>query len=216
MRPTLLLQLAASTFLVAFASGCGASLAQPFDQMKSSDMTIYVLQNYTPPAAPAAAPAAPATAPGQPSLTQIIQQGLAQVQQWVPGLQIPGLTPGAAGTPAATPTAPTPQTDPSKFFHNYYILSWKQVTDSGTKSDIATLFGKKSNFNGTPGACFFPNLGFAIANPSGPTADLLVSLSPCSQVQAFNITWPHGSNVGIEKDAETQIDQIVRKVFQGG
>ena len=208
MTPKLLLQFGSPFALLAFANGC-ASLSPPFNQMKTAPMTVAVLQNYQAPAASASAPATPAA-----GISQIIQQGLAQVQQWIPGLTLPpGLIPGSQ---APAPVQPTPEQDPTKYFHGYFILSFKQVVDSGTQSDIATLFGTSSDFNSSPGTCFFPNLGFSIAQPNGqPPADILVSLSPCSQARAFNITWPYGGNLGIQPDTEKNIDAIVRKVFQG-
>jgi hypothetical protein len=205
--PALLLELLLPVSLLAVAQGCGGSLAQPFDQMKNSPMTVYLLKNYQEQEAPAPS----AATPGQPTgLNTFIQQGAALLQQWFPGVQLPaGMIPGAA-TPGAAPAA-----SPYPPFHDYTVLAFKQITDSSTQSDVATLFGTDKNFNSQPGACFYPELGFAIANPSGQTADILVS-TPCSQVRAFNITWPYGGNVGMTDDAKTKIDAIVRKVFSGG
>jgi hypothetical protein len=201
---TLLLKIAVPVAALAFAEGCGGSLAQPFDQMKSSPMTVYLLKNYQEQEAPAPG----AATPGQPTgLNTFIQQGATLLQQWFPSLQLPpGMVPGAA------PAAPAASQYPP--FHDYQVLAFKQITDSGTQSDVATLFGTSKNFNSQPGACFYPELGFAIANPAGQTADILVS-NPCSQVRAFNITWPYGGNVGLTDDAKSKIDAIVRKVFQG-
>src|SRR5579859_6656829 len=75
----LLLKIALPFAVLAFAEGCGGSLAQPFDQMKSSPMTVYLLKNYQEQEQPAAA------TPGQPTgLNTFIQQGAALLQQWFP------------------------------------------------------------------------------------------------------------------------------------
>src|SRR5580700_9075329 len=109
-RIALVAQLAFATVALTAATGC-SSLSPPFDQMKSSQITLYRLQNYSPPAQAAT-----------PALGGF--QLPPQIQQWVtagasllpPGLLPPGLIPGTA--PAA-PAAPDAQR-----FHGFRILEW--------------------------------------------------------------------------------------------
>ncbi|MGH7437954.1 MAG: hypothetical protein ACRENE_19920 [Polyangiaceae bacterium] len=183
------------------ATGC-ASLTPPFDQMKASAMTVYRLQNYEPPAAPAAA--------GAPALGGLTLPP--QIQQWItagasllpPGLLPPGLVPGAA------PQAP-PAPDAQRF-HNFRILDYRQIDDAGLKGDIVDVFGHGSNFQSSPAACMYAEFGFAIAQPNSPTpADILVSLS-CEQVQAYNFTWPY-PQTGVTPDTSKKIGSIAQRVF---
>ncbi len=193
------------TALCALVLGAGAgcsTLSPPFDKMKDSQMTVYRLQNFEP----------PAQAQAQPSVAGF--QIPAQIQQWIqagasllpPGLLPPGLIPGtAAAAPAA---ADTPR------FHGFRILAWQPVNDSGTKGDIVDLLGHQSNFQAPTSTCMYAEFGFAIAQPDGPTpADVLASLS-CEQVQAFNFTWPY-PQTGITPDSSKKIAAIAQKVFQG-
>jgi hypothetical protein len=185
---------------VVFATGC-ASLSPPFDKMKDSQMTVYRLQNYEPPAQASAPPAGGLQLPPQ-------------IQQWItagasllpPGLLPPGLLPGTA--PAAPP-APDAQK-----FHGFRILEWQPVNDSGTKGDIVDLFGHGGNFQNATSNCMFAEFGFAMAQPNAPTpADILVSLS-CEQVQSFNFAWPY-AQTGLTPDTSKKVAAIAQKVFQG-
>jgi hypothetical protein len=197
---TLLAAFASS--VVALSTGCASSLTPPFDKMKDSQMTVYRLQNFEPPAqAAGAAPGAGLQLP-------------AQIQQWItagasllpPGLLPPGLLPGTA--PQAPP-APEAQR-----FHGFRILDYRQVADTGTKGDIVDLFGHSSNFQATPSACMYAEFGYAIAQPDAPMpADILVSLS-CEQVQAYNFAWPY-PQTGITPDSSKKLSAIAQKVFQG-
>lgn len=199
--------LAMCTSALAAGTGC-SSLSPPFDKMKDSQMTVYRLQNFEPPAQTQAA------APGALQLPP-------QIQQWItagasllpPGLLPPGLLPGSAPPPAAP--------DANRF-HNFRILAWQPVNDSGTKGDITDLFGHQSNFQNATSNCMFAEFGFAIAQPaSAPTApggapavdDILVSLS-CEQAQAFNFAWPY-PQTGLTPDASKKVAAIAQNVFQG-
>ncbi|MDP9002894.1 MAG: hypothetical protein M3O46_22620 [Myxococcota bacterium] len=193
----------AQLIVVAAASTGCASLSPPFSDMKSSQMTVYRLQNFEPPQQPQ--PQAPAAAG---------MQLPPQIQQWIaagasllpPGLLPPGLIPGTAPPPPAPPDAPR--------FHGFRILEWQAVNDAGVKGDIVDTFGHASNFTNPQFSCMYAELGFAMAQTSNPTpADVLVSLS-CQQVQAFNFTWPY-AQTGITPDTEKKIAQIAQKVFAG-
>jgi hypothetical protein len=184
------------------STGC-ASLSPPFSDMKSSQMTVYRLQNFEPPQQPQ---------PQAPAATGM--QLPPQIQQWIaagasllpPGLLPPGLIPGTAPPPPAAPDAPR--------FHGFRILEWQAVNDAGVKGDIVDTFGHASNFTNPQFSCMYAELGFAMAQMNNPTpADVLVSLS-CQQVQAFNFTWPY-AQTGVTPDTEKKIAQIAQKVFAG-
>ncbi len=196
---------AALASCLALNTGC-ASLSPPFDQMKSSAMTVYRLQNYEPPAQAAGAAGA---AGGLGGLTVP-----PQIQQWItagasllpPGLLPPGLVPGTA------PQAP-PAPDAQRF-HNFRILDYRQIDDASVKGDIVDLFGHGSSFQSSPTTCMYAEFGYAIAQPSSPTpADILVSLS-CEQIQAFNFAWPY-PQTGITPDSSKKLGALAQRIFQG-
>jgi hypothetical protein len=199
MRSTLLL--AAPLFLL-FSQGCGGSLAQPFDQMKSAPITVYRLQNFEPPAAQAAAAAA---APFQvpPQIQQWIQQGAAMLP---PGLIPPGLIPGATA-PAATATNDLK-------FHGFRVLGWKQIGDQKTHDDVLDLFGHESNFVTQHDGCMYAEFGFSIAQPGPAPADILVSLSCDQAVAASGFQWPY-ANTGLPADSAKKVVTIVQSTFGG-
>jgi hypothetical protein len=201
--PLFLASVATGFGLCAFSTGC-ASLSPPFDQMKSSQMTVYRLQNYEPPAQSQAAMTA---LPGAAALGGLTIPP--QIQQWItagasllpPGLLPPGLLPGSAPQASATPDA--------QRFHGFRILDYRQIDDPSVKSDIVDVFGHGSSFQSSPASCMY-----AIAQPTSPTpADILVSLS-CEQVQSFNFTWPY-PQTGITPDSSKKIGAIAARVFQG-
>jgi hypothetical protein len=186
------------------SSGC-SSLSAPFNGMKDSQttqMTVYRLQNFEPPAAPAQA-----GAPGAFQLPPMIQQWVqAGASLLPPGLIPPGLLPGSAPPPPPAANAPR--------FHNFRILDYQQVTDSGIRGDVLDAFGRQSNFQNPTQSCGSFEFGYAISQPNNPTpADILVSLS-CRQVQAFNFAWPY-QQTGLTSDAEKKFSDIAQKVFQG-
>jgi hypothetical protein len=194
---------AVAASIVAFSTGCASSLTPPFDKMKDSQMTVYRLQNFEPPAQAAGA------APGATGL-----QLPPQIQQWItagasllpPGLLPPGLVPGTAPQAPAAPEA--------QRFHGFRILDYRQVTDTATKGDIVDLFGHASSFQGTASSCMYAEFGYAIAQPDAPIpADILVSLS-CEQVQAYNFAWPY-PQTGITPDSSKKLSTIAQKAFQG-
>jgi hypothetical protein len=187
---------------LASLTGC-ASLSPPFDQMKNSPVTVYRLQNFEPPAAPQGAAPSPMGGLTLPP----------QIQQWItagasllpPGLLPPGLLPGTA------PQAPPAQD--AQRFHGFRILDYRQVEDTGIKSDIVDLFGHGSNFQNSPATCMYAEFGYAIAQPNGPApADILVSLS-CEQVQSFNFAWPY-PQTGITPDSSKKLGGIAQRVFR--
>jgi hypothetical protein len=195
----------ALSVLSTLSTGC-ASLSPPFDQMKGSQMTVYRLQNFEPPAQ-AQAQAGAMGAMGGLTLPP-------QIQQWItagasllpPGLLPPGLLPGSTPQAAAAPDA--------QRFHGFRILDYRQIDDPAVKGDIVDLFGHGSNFQNAPATCMYAEFGYAIAQPSSPTpADILVSLS-CEQVQSFNFAWPY-PQTGVTPDSSKKIGAIAQRVFQG-
>jgi hypothetical protein len=203
----LLAQLAVSAGLALAATGC-SSLSAPFDQMKGSQMTLYRLQNFSPPAAQAATPA---------------MGGFAlppQIQQWIsagasllpPGLLPPGLLPGSAAPPPAA--ANTQRFPPEMGAQGFPIIAWQPITDTSVSGQVIDTLGHQSNFMQPPSNCMYAELGISIAQPNNPTpANILVSLS-CQQVQAFNIQWPY-PQTGLTPDAEKKFVTIAQQVFAG-
>lgn len=207
------LVLAGSLLALVAETGCGSSLAQPFEGMKAQPVTVHRLIPYEPPAT--AAPAAGGI-PGVPQLPP-------QLQQWIngaaaalpPGLIPPGLLPG---------TAPPPAENVQRFY-NMKIVGTTSVTDNKTREEVIEIFGKESNFQAPRQSCMYPEFGFQIGqpmpggtvqgapNPNAP-ADILVSLS-CEQVQMFNHAWPYGAKTGLTPDASQKIMAVVRKAFGG-
>lgn len=187
--------------LLATSTGCGASLAQPFDQLKSQNAKVYVyrLQNFEPPAQQAAA-----------SATSLIPP---QIQQWVagaanllpPGLLPPGLIPGTAAPAADTATAR---------FRNFRILGWMEITDSATLKETYDIFGKEKNFVAPQSTCMYAEFGFSFQPMNGPKNDVLVSLS-CNNTQAFDFAWPHGMKTGLASSTTNQIIDVAKKSFGG-
>lgn len=191
--------------MLALLSGCGSSLSQPFDKMQDSQMTVYRLQNYEPPAPPPGVPLG-----GAAQLPPLLQQGAQLLNQLLPpGLLPPGLIPGTA-------PAPAPQNATVYRFHDFRILSYQQIADASLKKDIVNVFGNSSNFNQSHADCAFAEFGFALADPTtGGTDDILVSFS-CQNVRAFNFNWPYGANVGIPPDTAKTLAAIVQKAFGNG
>ncbi len=188
--------------LLATSTGCGASLAQPFDQLKASNAKVYIyrLQNFEPPAQQAAA-----------SATSLIPP---QIQQWVagaaallpPGLIPPGLLPGTAAAAATDATAAR--------FRNFRILGWMEIIDSKTLSDTYNVFGKEKNFVSPASTCMYAEFGFSFQPAGGMKNDVLVSLS-CNNTQAFDFNWPHQMKTGLASSATTAIIDIAKRTFGG-
>jgi hypothetical protein len=205
--------LAIGSTVLLFSTGCSSSLAQPFQTLKAEPITIYRLQNFEPPAAPA---------PGLPGAPNAAIPP--QIQQWLngaatmlpPGLIPPGLLPGGTPAPAASADA--------QRFHNFRILGKVQVTDTKQRDEIQDLMGHESNFVTPNQSCMYAEFGFQFGQgaagglqgtPStSQPADVLVSLS-CDQVQMFNYGWPYGTKTGISADSAKRIAAIVQKAFGG-
>jgi hypothetical protein len=205
-RNTLLAQLAFAAVALAAATGC-SSLSPPFNQMKSSQITLYRLQNFSPP------PQAATPALGGFQLPP-------QIQQWVtagasllpPGLLPPGLIPGS--TPAPPATANTQRFPPELGPNGFPIIAWQPVTDPNVASQIINTLGHQSSFGAPPQNCMYAELGISITQPNNPApANILVSLS-CQTVQAFNITWPY-PQTGLTPDSEKTFVAVTQQVFAG-
>ena len=189
--------------LLSTSTGCGASLAQPFDTLKAGNAKVYVyrLQNYEPPAQQAAASPASLLPP--------------QIQQWVagaanllpPGLIPPGLIPGTAGTPTAADAA-------AARFRNFRILGWMEINDTKTIADTYDIFGKSKNFVAPQSTCMYAEFGFSFQPAGGQKNDVLVSLS-CNNTQAFDFAWPYGMNTGLASGTSTKIIDIAKRTFGG-
>lgn len=199
-RPSVFRLLPAAVVVAAGASAACATVSPPFDKMKDQPMTVYRLQNFEQPQQPQAAAAPAVQLP--PQIQAWIQAGASLLP---PGLLPPGLVPGSA--PTAPPAADVPR------FHNFRIVDYQPVNDPAVKRDIVDVFGHASNFQAATMSCVYAEFGFAMAQPNGPTADILVSLS-CGQAQAFNIAWPY-QQTGLTPDASKKIAAIVPRVFQG-
>jgi hypothetical protein len=204
-RLPLLAQIALAAIALGAATGC-TTLSPPFDTMKGSQMTVYRLQNYVPPTAPA--PAAPSIGGMQlpPQIQQWISAGASLIP---PGLLPPGLLPGTAAAPVQTDTPrfpPGPQGFP--------ILGYQQVNDPALASDILETLGRPSDFQPPSQSCMYAELGIAISQPNNPQpADFLVSLS-CMQIQASNMQWPY-QNTGLTETSEKRFASIMQRAFGG-
>ncbi len=189
---------AAALTLLSLGTGCSSSLAQPFDQLKSSgaQVTIYRLQNFEPPAQQQAAAATSLLPP--------------QLQQWVqgaanllpPGLLPQGLLPGTA--------APAHTANEARF-HNFRILGWMTMNDSKTIDETYDIFGTEKNF-AAAGSCMYAEFGFSFMLNGQPGNDVLVSLS-CNNTQNFNFAWPYGTNTGLSTSTTNRIIEVAKKSF---
>ena len=196
-----------SVLLGVVASGCASSPVAPFDQMEKSNLLVFRLQNYEPPApsAPVAGQSAPILQGLPPEIQTWIQQGAQGLQQLIP----PGLLSNLNPTAAATPAADTPR------FYGFRILGQTQVADPDLKKQLASLFGTKDNFEQPKSTCLYPELGFSFGpGPGSPSNDFLVSFS-CNQVQARSFPWPH-PYTGMASNTVSDLTQIVKKLWPGG
>ena len=198
-----------TVLLGAIAGGCASSPVSPFDQVEKSNLLVFRLQNYEPPA-PAPAPtlgqqAAPILQGLPPEIQTWIQQGAQGLQQLIPPGLLGNLAPGAAAPPA--PDAPR--------FYGFRILGQTQVADPDLKKQIGTLFGTKDNFEAPKTSCLYPELGFSFGpGPGSPSNDFLVSFS-CNQVQSRSFAWPH-PYTGMTSNTVSDLTQIVKKLWPGG
>ncbi len=186
--------------------GCASSPVAPFNQLEKSNLLVFRLQNYEPPAAqPAAAnQAAPILQNLPPEIQSWIQQGAQALPQLIP--------PGLLGNLNPT-TAPPAQEVPR--FYGYRILGQTQVADPDLKKQLAELFGSKDNFEAPKMTCVYPELGFSFGpGPGQPSNDLVVSFS-CNQVQARSFPWPH-AYTGMTSNTVSELTQIVKKLWPGG
>jgi hypothetical protein len=183
--------------------GCGSTLSQPFESMKSAPITVYRLQNFEPPAATAAAPTAAAPFQLPPEIQQWVTAGAALLP---PGLLPPGLLPGAAA-PVAQPQA--------QRFHNFLILGMQPVNDSKSHDEMLDILGHSSSFVAQHDNCMYAEFGISIAQMNGaPPDDILVSLS-CDQVAATDFQWPY-ANTGFNADVAKRFVEVFKKTFGGG
>ncbi|MEP7053229.1 MAG: hypothetical protein ABJB12_22895 [Pseudomonadota bacterium] len=210
LKTSTLALVAAAT--LATLSGCAATPAAPFDQLKTANLTAYRLQNYEPPAATAAAavPGAPGlTIPGLPPEVQSwITQGAAGLSQLIP----PGLLPGGAASVL-------PAADTTPRFHDFRILSQNQVLDSDLKESLGKLLGDKDSFDNANARCapnvFYAEMGLSFTSTTGSTPnDLLISFS-CNQVVSRSFAWPHPAT-GMKDDTVKKLSDIVQKIFPQG
>lgn len=203
-RFDLLAHVAFAVVAVSAATGC-SSLSPPFSTMKGAQMTVYRLQNYSPPAAPTgAAPIGGIQLP--PQIQQWISAGASLLP---PGLIPPGLIPGSQPPPVATNVQRFP---PEMGPQGFPIIAWQPVTDTNIQGQILDVLGHQSNFMTAPQNCMYAELGISIAQPNNaPPANILVSLS-CQQVQAFNFAWPY-QQTGLTPDADKKFVAIAQSVF---
>jgi hypothetical protein len=203
----------AAVATVAALTGCAATPAAPFDQLKTANLTAYRLQNAEAAGAvpgvaatPGAAP--PVAIPGlPPEMNAWLQQGAAAVSQ-----VLPGLLPGAAA-------AVLPQADTTPRFHDFRILSQTQVLDPDLKETLGKLLGDKDSFDNAQARCapnvFYADMGLSFTSTAGPTPnDLLISFQ-CNQVVSRSFAWPHPAT-GMKPDTVKKLSEIVLKIFPQG
>lgn len=186
---------------------CASAPAAPFNQLEKSNLLVFRLQNYEPPA-----PAASSTTQAAPILqglpTEIqtwIQQGAQGLQQLIP----PNLLPNLA------PSTTTAQQQEVPRFYGFRILGQTQVSDPDLQKQLAELFGSKDHFEAPKTNCMYPELGVSFGpGPGAPSNDFLVSFS-CNQVQARSFPWPH-PYTGMTSDTVSDLTQIVKKIWPAG
>lgn len=202
LSPLALLPLAATL-------ACG-SPAAPFDTLKSSNVVVYKLQNFEPPAPVATAPqpGAPLIPGIPPEIQAWAQQAAPQLQQMIPpGLLPPGLIPGL---PGAAPAAPPPPQAPR--FHGFRILEQQQVVNAELKEELAELLGDEDSFQPPTTQAFYAEMGISFSNtPGAPANDVLISLS-CKSMQGHNFVWPHPTT-GITPQTDERLSELVPKLF---
>jgi hypothetical protein len=201
----------AAVATIAALTGCAATPAAPFDQLKTANLTAYRLQNADPSATaatPGATPAPALTIPGlPPEMNAWIQQGAAGLSA-----VLPGLLPGAAA-------AALPQPDTTPRFHDFRILSQTQVLDPDLKDSLGKLLGDKDSFDNADSRCaanvFYADLGLSFTSNVGATPnDLLISFQ-CNQVVSRSFAWPHPAT-GMKPDTVKKLSEIVLKIFPQG
>jgi hypothetical protein len=198
--------LAPSLALALAGIGCGAPAA-PFNQMPQSQVTVYRLQNFEPPAAATTAPPAagglPLPFPIPPEITGWMgggANGLPTQAFCGFGLPLPGCTPGA--TPGVTPPPPD-----APRFHNFRILGQAPLSNEGDKEDLAKILGREGNFEAPSSSCMYPEYGVSFGSPQN---DLLISLS-CHKVEARSFQWPFSAN-GIKGDTQEKLANVFKKL----
>ena len=188
-------------------SGCASAPAAPFNQLEKSNLLVFRLQNYEPPAPQPAASgqAAPVLQGLPPEIQSWIQAGAQALPQLIP--------PGLLGTLNPT-TAPAPVQEGPRFY-GYRILGQTQVADPDLKKQLAELFGTKDHFEAPKMTCVYPELGFSFGpGPGQPSNDFVVSFS-CNQVQARSFPWPH-PYTGMTSNTVSELTQAVKKIWPGG
>jgi hypothetical protein len=196
--------------------GCASAPAAPFDSLKTANATAFRLQNFEPPAAPAAAPAAPGAAapiPGvPPEIMSWIQQGAQGLQQLIPPGILPAL-PGAVPAPAAPAAAQVPR------FHGFRILGQTPVTDQDLREELGELLGDADSFDNKYARCapgvIYPEMGLSFAvGPTAQPSDILISFS-CSQIVSRSFAWPHPAT-GLKPDTVSKLTEAVQKLWPAG
>jgi hypothetical protein len=184
--------------VAALSSACSKPPASPFDTMKGSQVTVFRLQNYEPPAAAAA------TLPGAAVLPQQIQQWLgAGASMLPPGLIPPGLLPGTQAAPAVD----------AQRFNGFRILAATSTLTESDKSELADILGHDSSFDDSFAPCMYPEFGIREERVGAPPVDVLISFS-CDQVQPVNFAWPH-KNKGLTSKSTERLSKLMRKVWGG-
>ncbi len=208
------MKLLSSTCVALFACACASAPAAPFDTLPASNVTVYRLQNFEPPA-PVAAPTTPGLpaipgVPIPPEIQQWANQALPGLQQMIPpGLLPPGLIPGA---PAA---APPPAQAQAPRFHGFRILEQQPVLSEDLKEQLAELLGTEDSFAAPQSSCMYAEMGLSFSSSAGaPPNDVLISYS-CNQLQAHNFIWPHPTT-GMTPETQQKLSEIVPKLFPAG
>lgn len=205
--------------VLALASvGCASSPAAPFNQMETSNVTAYRLQNYEPPSVLSTPSTTAATGAIPAPIQQWLQQGAQGLQQLIPpGLLPPGLL-GQQGTgqPGQTQQSPLPLADNSPRFHGFRILGQTQVIDPELKAELADVLGDSDNFTPEHASCLYAEMGLSFSAQPGAAAsnDVLISFS-CNQVSSPTFAWPHPSS-GLTADAVKSLSQAVQKLWPPG
>ncbi len=196
------------------AVGCASSPAAPFNQMETSNVTAFRLQNYEPPSALSTGTSGAAGVIPAP-IQQWLQQGAQGLQQLIPpGLLPPGLLP-QQGAGAGQQQAPLPTADNTPRFHGFRILSQTQVIDPKLKEELAEILGDEDNFGPDHNQCLYAEMGLAFSGqPGGLSNDVLISFS-CNQVSSPSFPWPHPYS-GLKGETVKSLAEVVQQIWPPG
>jgi len=184
----------ATVLLCVPLSACAARTA-PFNQLDQAQVTVMRLAAPQPAVPPTLLPGLPIP----PELQKMGQQALQGLQTMLPGLQIPGATPGSPGAPG------------TQQLKGYAIVSQMPLLDDGVKEEVLDIFGQERSFSPQIGNCFNPGWAFVMQRPNAPEIDLFISLA-CNQAHMDGAPWPYPV-YGLAPPTRDHLARIYERLF---